>query len=38
MDSFQRQLATDPKFIESFKDVTIYGVAGANGSSKDVLG
>src|ERR1700709_2441095 len=37
MDMFQRQLATDPRFIESFRGVTIYGVAGANGSGKDAL-
>jgi len=37
MDSLQRQLATDPRFAESFKGVIIYGVAGANGSGKDAL-
>lgn len=37
MDSWQRQLVEDPRFLASFKGVTIYGIAGTNGSGKDSL-
>src|ERR1700743_2390367 len=33
----QQELVRDPGYRESFKDVTIYGVAGTNGSGKDSL-
>lgn len=34
---FQQEIVNDPRYIESFKGVTIYGVAGTNGSGKDSL-
>ncbi len=34
---FQQELVYDPRFRDSFKGVTIYGVAGTNGSGKDSL-
>ncbi len=40
MDDFsllQQEVVHDPSFVSSFKDVTIYGVAGTNGSGKDSL-
>lgn len=33
----QQDLAQDPNYCDSFKGVTIYGVAGTNGSGKDSL-
>jgi dephospho-CoA kinase len=33
----QQEVVHDPRFVESFKGVTIYGVAGTNGSGKDSL-
>lgn len=35
--TLQEELVQDPRYRESFKDVTIYGVAGTNGSGKDSL-
>jgi dephospho-CoA kinase len=37
MSTPQQDLINDPTFAEAFKDVTIYGVAGTNGSGKDSL-
>jgi len=33
----QQEIVNDQRYIDSFKDVTIYGVAGTNGSGKDSL-
>lgn len=33
----QQDIMVDDRYLESFKDVTIYGVAGTNGSGKDSL-
>lgn len=33
----QQDIVVDERYLESFKDVTIYGVAGTNGSGKDSL-
>jgi dephospho-CoA kinase len=33
----QQELLQDPRYHDSFKDVTIYGIAGTNGSGKDSL-
>ena len=33
----QQELVHDPRFLESFKGITIFGVAGTNGSGKDSL-
>jgi dephospho-CoA kinase len=33
----QQELVHDPRFLDSFKGITIYGVAGTNGSGKDSL-
>jgi dephospho-CoA kinase len=33
----QQELVHDPRFLDSFKGVTIFGVAGTNGSGKDSL-
>jgi dephospho-CoA kinase len=37
IEKLQQEVVHDPKFLESFKGVTIYGVAGTNGSGKDSL-
>ncbi len=37
MALLQQELVQDPRFRENFKGVTIYGVAGTNGSGKDSL-
>lgn len=37
MSLFQQDIVNDPRFLEAFKDVTIYGVAGTNASGKDTL-
>lgn len=37
IDKLQQEVVHDPRFLESFKGVTIYGVAGTNGSGKDSL-
>jgi dephospho-CoA kinase len=37
MSMLQQEVVHDPRFLESFKDITIYGVAGTNGSGKDSL-
>lgn len=33
----QQDVVNDPRYLDSFKGVTIYGVAGTNGSGKDSL-
>lgn len=33
----QQSLVNDPSYIESFANITVYGVAGTNGSGKDLL-
>ena len=37
IDKLQQEVVHDPRFLESFKDLTIFGVAGTNGSGKDSL-
>lgn len=37
MDKLQQEVVQNPRFLESFNGVTIYGVAGTNGSGKDSL-
>jgi len=37
MANMQQDIVHDKRYLESFKDVTIYGVAGTNGSGKDSL-
>lgn len=37
MKLLQQELIEDPRYIASFKDVVIYGVAGTNGSGKDTI-
>lgn len=33
----QHEIVHDPRYLESFRDVTIYGVAGTNASGKDTI-
>lgn len=37
MKLLQQELIANPRYIQSFEDVTIYGVAGTNGSGKDTI-
>ena len=35
--NLHQELVNDPRFKEAFKDVTLFGVAGSNGSGKDTV-
>ena len=37
MDLLQQEITRDPRYLESFKGVVIYGVAGTNASGKDTV-
>ncbi len=37
MSLLQQKLVNDPRYVESFRGVTIYGVAGTNASGKDTV-
>src|SRR5687767_11741695 len=37
MNMMQQEVVADERYLQSFKGVTIYGVAGTNGSGKDSL-